>query len=107
MFFIFSNRHKFQEGELLRVQSELTRLIATRETSARKRQEIMEEVEKMSERKKCDESVIATLERNLSTLREDNVKLKSMFELSEREKKLLEKNLVKVNGEHDLTAIVF
>lgn len=64
----------------------------------RKRQETIEEVEKMSERKKCDDSVIATLERNLSLSQEDNVRLKSMFELSEREKKLLEKNMAKVNG---------
>lgn len=80
------------------MQSELTRLIATHDTSVRKRLEVMEEIEKMSERKKIAENHISTLERNLNTQQEDNNKLKSALELSEREKKLLEKNMAKVNG---------
>jgi len=73
-------------------------LIATHETSVRKRQEIVEEVEKISEGKKNSENDVATLERNLNALQEDNTKLKKMLELTEREKKLLEKNMTKVNG---------
>ncbi|XP_060873661.1 cilia- and flagella-associated protein 58-like [Metopolophium dirhodum] len=87
----------YQENELLRVQSELTRLIATHETSVRKRQEVVEEVEKISEEKKNSENDVATLERNLNALQQDNIKLKKMLELTEREKKLLEKNMTKVN----------
>ncbi|KAL4090850.1 hypothetical protein QTP88_025616 [Uroleucon formosanum] len=87
----------YQENELLRVQSELTRLIVTYETSVRKRQEVMEEVEKISEGKKNSENDVVTLERNLNALQEDNIKLKKMLELTEREKKLLEKNMAKVN----------
>ncbi|KAL5233330.1 hypothetical protein ACI65C_000740 [Semiaphis heraclei] len=87
----------YQENELLRVQSELTRLIATHEASVRKRQEITEEVEKISEEKKNSENDVATLERNLNALQEDNIKLNKMLELTEREKKLLEKNMTKVN----------
>ncbi|XP_022182127.1 cilia- and flagella-associated protein 58-like [Myzus persicae] len=87
----------YQENELLRVQSELTRLIATHETSVRKRQEVVEEVEKISEEKKNSENDVATLERNLNALQEDNIKLKKVLELTEREKKLLEKNMTKVN----------
>lgn len=52
----------------------------------------------MSERKRCTDNVVDTLERNLGTLQADNVKLKSALELSEREKKLLEKNVAKLNG---------
>ncbi|VVC44830.1 Hypothetical protein CINCED_3A000974 [Cinara cedri] len=78
----------FQEDELLRVQSELTRLIATHETTVRKRQEVTEEMEKMSERKNNAENNIATLERNLNTSQEENIRLKSLLELSAREKKL-------------------
>jgi len=73
-------------------------LIATHEASVRKRQEIVEEVEKISEEKKNSENDVATLERNLNALQEDNIKLKKMLELTEREKKLLEKNMTKVNG---------
>lgn len=73
-------------------------MIATHETSVRKRQEIVEEVEKISEGKKNSENDVATLERNLNALQEDNTKLKKMLELTEREKKLLEKNMTKVNG---------
>ncbi|XP_025417535.1 cilia- and flagella-associated protein 58-like [Sipha flava] len=87
----------FQESELLRVQSELTRLIATHETSVRKRQETMEEMEKIMGIKKDAENHIAILKRNLNVLQVDNDKLKSALELSEREKKLLEKNLIKIN----------
>lgn len=58
----------------------------------------MKEIEKISEIKKSAENDIATLEQNLNTLKEDNVKLKKMLEVSEREKKLLEKNVAKVNG---------
>lgn len=74
--------------------------------SVRKRQEIVEEMEKIVERKKNAESDIATLERNLNTLQVDNNKLRSMLELSEREKKLLEKNMVKVNGKSRLTFLI-
>lgn len=94
----FKLKLQFQEGELIRVQSELTRLIATHETSIRKQQEVMKEIEKLSETKKSAENNVATLEQHLNTLKEDNVKLKKMLELSEREKKLLEKNVAKVNG---------
>lgn len=73
-------------------------MIATHEASVRKRQEIVEEVEKISEEKKNSENDVATLERNLNALQEDNIKLKKMLELTEREKKLLEKNMTKVNG---------
>lgn len=83
---------------MLRVQSELTRLIATHEASVRKQQEITEEIEKMSKRKKNDDNDISSLNRNLNASLEDNVKLKSVLELLEREKKLLEKNIAKVNG---------
>lgn len=83
---------------MLRVQSELTRLIATHETSVRKRQETMEEMEKIADRRKNAENDVATLERNLNTLQVENGKLKSALELLEREKKLVEKNMVKVNG---------
>lgn len=58
----------------------------------------MEEVEKISEGKKNSENDVVTLERNLNALQEDNIKLKKMLELTEREKKLLEKNMAKVNG---------
>lgn len=58
----------------------------------------MKEIEKLSETKKSAENNVATLEQHLNTLKEDNVKLKKMLELSEREKKLLEKNVAKVNG---------
>lgn len=68
--------------------------------SIRKKQEIAEEIEKISERKKNADNDIATLERNLNTLQDDNIKLKNALELSEREKKLLEKNMAKVNGNH-------
>jgi len=74
-------------------------LIATHETSVRKRQEVVEEVEKISERKKNSENNVATLERNLNALQEDNIKLKKILESTKREKKLLEKNMTKVNGE--------
>lgn len=74
--------------------------MANHETSVRKRQEIAEETEKLSEKNKCAESAITTLERNLSRLREENVKLKSVNELSERGKKLMEKTTAKVNGRH-------
>lgn len=50
------------------------------------------------EKNKNAENQIAILGRNLNMLQVDNGKLKSALELSEREKKLLEKNLVKVNG---------
>lgn len=73
-------------------------MIATHETSVRKRQEVVEEVEKISEEKKNSENDVATLERNLNALQEDNIKLKKVLELTEREKKLLEKNMTKVNG---------
>lgn len=73
-------------------------MIATHEASVRKRQEITEEVEKISEEKKNSENDVATLERNLNALQEDNIKLNKMLELTEREKKLLEKNMTKVNG---------
>jgi len=59
---------------------------------------VVEEVEKISEGKKNSENDVATLERNLNALQEDNIKLKKMLELTEREKKLLEKNMTKVNG---------
>lgn len=97
---LFFNRHQYQESELIRVQSELTRLVAAHETSVRKRQEIVEDMDKLSEKKKRTDSVVETLERNLVTLQGDNVKLKSAFELSEREKKLLEKNVAKLNGKY-------
>jgi len=58
----------------------------------------MEAVEKMSEREKKAKDRIANLERNINVLQEDNAKLKSALELSEREKKLLEKNMAKLNG---------
>jgi len=96
--FIVFNQHQYQENELLRVQSELTRLIATHEASVRKRQEVMEEVDKISKEKKNSENSITILERSLNISQEDNVKLKKMLELTEREKKLLEKNMTKVNG---------
>jgi len=73
-------------------------LIATHETSVRKRQEVLEEVEKISEGKKNSENQVATLERNINAMQEDNIKLKKILELTEREKKLLEKNMTKVNG---------
>lgn len=73
-------------------------MIATHETSVRKRQEVVEEVEKISEGKKNSENNVATLERNINALQEDNIKLKKNLELTEREKKLLEKNMTKVNG---------
>ncbi|XP_025192871.1 cilia- and flagella-associated protein 58-like [Melanaphis sacchari] len=79
------------------IQSELTRLVATHETSLKKRQEVMEEIDKISKEKKNSENNVAVLERSLSTSQEDNVKLKKMLELTEREKKLLEKNMTKVN----------
>jgi len=50
------------------------------------------------EEKRNSENNVATLERNLNTLQEDNAKLKKKLELTEREKKLLEKNINKVNG---------
>lgn len=84
----------------MRVQSELRRLVATHETSMRKRQEVAEEIEKISERKKNADNDIATLERNLNALQNENVRLKNALELSEREKKLLEKNMIKVNGKY-------
>lgn len=80
------------------MQSELTRLFATHDTSVRKRLEVVEEIEKLTERKKISENHISTLERNLNILQEDNNKLKNALELSKREKKLLEKNMAKVNG---------
>jgi len=80
-------------------------LIATHEASVRKRQEIVEEVEKISEEKKNSENDVATLERNLNALQEDNIKLKKMLELTEREKKLLEKNMIKVNGKNYLIQV--
>lgn len=52
----------------------------------------------MSEREKKAKDRIANLERNINVLQEDNAKLKSALELSEREKKLLEKNMAKLNG---------
>jgi len=58
----------------------------------------MEEVDKISKEKKNSENNVATLERSLITSQEDNLKLKKMLELTEREKKLLEKNMTKVNG---------
>lgn len=73
-------------------------MIATHETSVRKRQEVMEELEKIAEGKKNSENEVTTLERNLNTSQEENAKLKKLFELSEREKKLLEKNMAKLNG---------
>lgn len=80
------------------MQSELTRLIATHDTSIRKRLELVEEIEKVLEKKKVAENRISTLEQNLNTLREDNNKLKSALELSERENNLLKKNIAKANG---------
>jgi hypothetical protein len=58
----------------------------------------MEEMEKIMGIKKDAENHIAILKRNLNVLQVDNDKLKSALELSEREKKLLEKNLIKING---------
>ncbi|XP_027854297.2 cilia- and flagella-associated protein 58-like isoform X2 [Aphis gossypii] len=94
---ILQDKINYQENELLRVQSELTRLIATHEASVRKRQEVMEEVDKISKEKKNSENSVTILERSLNTSQEDNVKLKKILELTEREKKLLEKNMTKVN----------
>lgn len=73
-------------------------MIATHETSVRKRQEVIEEMEKMSKRKNSAENNVATLERNLNMKQEETVKLKNLLELSVREKKLLEKTMAKVNG---------
>lgn len=99
IFIIFVlNRHQYQENELIRVQSELTRLVAAHESSVRKRQEVVEDMDKLSERKRCTDNVVDTLKRNLGTLQADNVKLKNALEISEREKKLLEKNVAKLNG---------
>jgi len=64
----------------------------------RKQQEVVKEIEKMFESKKSANNQISTLERNINALQEDNIKLRSLLELSEREKKLLEKNIVKLNG---------
>lgn len=61
----------------------------------------MEELEKLSERKKSADINISNLERNLNTLKEDNGKLKSTLELYERDKKLLEKNMIKLNGNNN------
>ncbi|KAF0771613.1 cilia- and flagella-associated protein 58-like [Aphis craccivora] len=94
---ILQDKINYQENELLRVQSELTRLIATHEASVRKRQEVMEEVDKISKEKKNSENSVTILERSLNTSQEDNVKLKKLLELTEREKNLLEKNMTKVN----------
>jgi len=58
----------------------------------------MEEVDKISKEKKNSENSVTILERSLNTSQEDNVKLKKKLELTEREKKLLEKNMTKVNG---------
>lgn len=58
----------------------------------------MEEVDKISKEKKNSENSVTILERSLNTSQEDNVKLKKILELTEREKKLLEKNMTKVNG---------
>lgn len=80
------------------MQSELIRLNATHDTSIRKRLEVMEESEKLLEKKKIAENHISTLERNLNTLQENNNKLKSALELSERKNNLLEKNMAKANG---------
>lgn len=66
----------------------------------------MEEIEKITERKKNADNDIATLERNLNTLQNDNVKLKNALELSERDKKLLEKNMTKVNGNYNSIKII-
>lgn len=55
-------------------------------------------MENICEKKKSAENNVATLERNLNTAQNENVKLKSLLELSAREKKLLEKNMAKVNG---------
>lgn len=74
--------------------------------SIRKKQEIAEEIEKISERKKNADNDIATLERNLNTLQDDSMKLKNALELSERDKKLLEKNMAKVNGNYNSIKII-
>lgn len=58
----------------------------------------MEEIEKISKEKKNSENSVTILERSLNTSRDDNVRLKKMLELTEREKKLLEKNMNKING---------
>jgi len=58
----------------------------------------MEEVDKISKEKKNSENSVTILERSLNTSQEDNVKLKKLLELTEREKNLLEKNMTKVNG---------
>lgn len=58
----------------------------------------MDEMEKLSQRKKCADNNIAILERNLITFKEENIKLKNTLEISVREKMLLEKNMAKVNG---------
>lgn len=63
-------------------------------------------MEKMSERKKSAEVNIATLERNLNMTQEETIKLKSLLDLSGREKKLLEKNMVKVNGKNKNNLII-
>lgn len=76
----------------------MTRLIATNDTLVRKQQEMAEKIEKTSDQKKCAENHIGTLERNINALKEDSIKLRSALELSEREKKLLEKNIAKLDG---------
>lgn len=58
----------------------------------------MEEVDKISKEKKNSENSVTILERSLNTSQEDNVKLKKLLELTEREKNLLEKNMTKLNG---------
>lgn len=64
----------------------------------RKQQEVVEEIELMIESKKSANNQIGNLERNINALQEDNIKLRRLLELSEREKNLLEKNMAKLNG---------
>ncbi|XP_050424548.1 cilia- and flagella-associated protein 58-like [Adelges cooleyi] len=93
-----------QESELLKVQSEMTRLVATHESSLRKRRETVREIESVSRSKKALENDITSLEKNSVAQQEENNKLKNALQVTRREKKLLEKNSVKLNEQ--LTACV-
>lgn len=65
----------------------------------------MEEMEKMAENKKIAENNLATLEQKFNKLHEENIQIRNMLELSERDKKLVEKNLTKVNGNYQTSDI--
>ncbi|XP_050524509.1 cilia- and flagella-associated protein 58-like [Daktulosphaira vitifoliae] len=85
-----------QETQLLKVQSELNSLTATHETSERKRQESVKEVEKFLKYRKIQENNVFSLEKKISQLQWDNNKINHTLEVTQRDKKLLEKSIAKM-----------